>query len=199
MPYLHRYPPGTGIHGYRTDLYQEVAVAVSRATALHLVSLGILKVAFEFHHENVKVCVSFEARAPFKQGKAAQRGFSVVHHVQELRWLTWSRQKDVKTPESHLERRCEQIKTSTADTSRGSIGLRVHTEAALLDGPQLLQPPVQRVDRLLHTLPLGHRHLAHTARHTTHAIYNDLTQEGSSEELVKTRVTLDFKVCQTQF
>lgn len=59
VPYLHRDPSGAGAHGYCAHLYQEVTIAISGATALHLIALGILKVTFKLHHENVKVCVGF--------------------------------------------------------------------------------------------------------------------------------------------
>ncbi len=46
MTYLYWYPSGTGAHCHSTNFYQEVTVAVSRATALHLVPLGVLEVTF---------------------------------------------------------------------------------------------------------------------------------------------------------
>ncbi|TNN85592.1 hypothetical protein EYF80_004225 [Liparis tanakae] len=44
--------------------------------------------------------------------------------------------------------------------------VRVHAEVALLHSTQLLQFLVHDVHCLLHTLPLCHRHLAHTAEPT---------------------------------
>lgn len=54
--------------------------------------------------------------------------------------------------------------------SCGMVSLTVYTEAALLHGAQLLQLLVQDIHRLLHALPLRHRHLAHTAGRTKHRI-----------------------------
>lgn len=68
---------------------------------------------------------------------------------------------------------------STSNVCCGMVGLTVYTEAALLHSPQLLQLLVQQIYCLLHTLPLGHGHLAHTARY--------LTQEETSK-LMKTKV-----------
>lgn len=59
---------------------------------------------------------------------------------------------------------CKQIKMFTADIGCCMVGLTVYTEAALFHCPQLLQFLVEQIDRLLHTLPLSHRHLAHTLR-----------------------------------
>lgn len=50
------------------------------------------------------------------------------------------------------------------------VCLTVYTEAALLHSAQLLQLLVQDVHCLLHTLPLSHRHLAHTTGQTKHGI-----------------------------
>lgn len=66
MTYFHRYASGTGAHRYCADFYQEVTVAVPRAATLHLVALGILEVTFQLHHENVKVCVSYQTGSAFK-------------------------------------------------------------------------------------------------------------------------------------
>lgn len=52
----------------------------------------------------------------------------------------------------------------TSNVCCGMVGLTVYTEAALFHSPQLLQLLVQQIYCLLHTLPLGHRDLAHTAR-----------------------------------
>lgn len=65
------------------------------------------------------------------------------------------------------------------------VCLAVHTEAALLSSTQLLQLLVQDVHSLLHTLPLGHCHLAHTARGAranTQTLYR-LMFKGSSESI----------------
>lgn len=64
------------------------------------------------------------------------------------------------------------IKLVTADIASSMIGLTVHTEAALLHSTQLLQLLVQDIHCLLHTLPLGHRHLADTAEHRTPHVKN---------------------------
>lgn len=81
MTHFHRDASGAGAHRYRAHFYQEVAVAVPGTATLNLVALGILEVTFQLHHENVKVGVSDEAGAAFKQSQAAQRRFWVVHHV----------------------------------------------------------------------------------------------------------------------
>lgn len=81
MTHFHRYASGTGAHCYSADFYQEVTVAVSRTATLHLVALGILEVTFQLDHENVKICVGYQAGPAFKQSQAAQGGFGVVHHV----------------------------------------------------------------------------------------------------------------------
>lgn len=52
----------------------------------------------------------------------------------------------------------------TADICCCMVCLTVYTEAALFHSPQLLQFLVQQIYCLLHTLPLSHRHLAHTVR-----------------------------------
>lgn len=59
---------------------------------------------------------------------------------------------------------CKWRKMRTSNVCCGMVGLTVHTEAALFHSPQLLQLLVQQIYGLLHTLPLGHGHLAHTAR-----------------------------------
>lgn len=58
----------------------------------------------------------------------------------------------------------------TADIPCCMVCLTVYTEAALLHCTQLLQLLVQDVHCLLHTLPLSHRHLAHTTGQTRHHI-----------------------------
>lgn len=81
MAYLDWYPSGTGAHCYSTNFYQEVTVAVSGTTTLHLVALGILEVTFQLHHKDVKVCISYQARSSFKESQAAQGSFRVVHDI----------------------------------------------------------------------------------------------------------------------
>lgn len=60
----------------------------------------------------------------------------------------------------------KRLKTFTADISCCMVCLTVHTKAALLRSTQLLQLLVQDVHSLLHTLSLGHWHLAHTAQNS---------------------------------
>lgn len=80
-PHLHRYPPGAGAHCDSADFDQEVTVAISRATALHFVSLGVLEMTFQLHHKDVKICVCCQAGSSLKQSHAAQGNFRVVHHI----------------------------------------------------------------------------------------------------------------------
>lgn len=85
---LYGNPPGTGTHGYRANLHQEVTVSVACAATLDLVTFGVLKVALQLHHQHVEVHIGGQKRTSFKQSQAAQRGLGVVHHIQQLGGLT---------------------------------------------------------------------------------------------------------------
>lgn len=86
--HLHRDTSDTGAHGDCANFDQKVTVAIPRTPTLHLVSLGVLKMTFELHHEDVKVCVRYQTGSSFKQSQAAEGKFWVVHHIQELGGLT---------------------------------------------------------------------------------------------------------------
>lgn len=89
ITHLHRDSSGTGAHGDRPHLHQEVAVSVAGAAALHFVALGVLEMALEFQHEHIEIDVCCESGPTFKQGHAAEGSLRVVHDIQQLGRLAW--------------------------------------------------------------------------------------------------------------